>query len=66
VVYGAYRDAVAKDMRLRVPGMPDDVPQVIELDLSLVIAHEGSAVAADARIRIQPAQPADAYLRQLR
>ena len=35
-------------------------------DLSPVIAREDSAVAADARIRIQPAQPADAYLRRLR
>lgn len=53
-------------MRLRVPGMPDDVPQVTELDLSPVLAREDSAVAADARTRIQPTQPADAYLRQLR
>jgi hypothetical protein len=53
-------------MRLRVSGMPDDLPQVTELDLSPVIARPDSAVAADARIRIQPAQPADAYPRRLR
>ena len=58
--------ASLKDMRLRVSGMPDDLPQVTELDLSPVIARPDSAVAADARIRIQPAQPADAYPRRLR
>ena len=58
--------ASLKDMRLRVSGMPDNLQQVTELDLSPVIARPDSAGAADAQIRIQPAQPADAYLRPLR
>jgi len=53
-------------MLLRVSQMADDLPQVTELDLSPVIARPDGARAADARIRLQPAQPADAYLRQLR
>jgi len=54
------------DMLLRVSQMADDLPQITELDLSPVIACPDGARAADARIRLQPAQPADAYLRQLR
>jgi hypothetical protein len=46
--------------------MADDLPQITELDLSPVIIRPDGAVAVDARVRIQPARPADAYLRQLR
>ena len=55
-----------RDMLLRVSQMADDLPQLTELDLSPVIARHDGAVAADARIRIQPVQFTDAYLRQLR
>jgi len=55
-----------KDMLLRISQMADDLPQITELDLSPVIARPDEAVAVDARVRIQPAQPADAYLRRLR
>jgi acyl-CoA synthetase (NDP forming)/GNAT superfamily N-acetyltransferase len=55
-----------KDMLLRVSQMADDLPQMTELDLSPVVARGDGAVAVHARIRIQPAQLADAYLRQLR
>jgi acyl-CoA synthetase (NDP forming)/GNAT superfamily N-acetyltransferase len=58
--------ASLKDMLLRVSQMAEDLPQITELDLSPIIARPGGAVAADARVRLQPAQPADAYLRQLR
>jgi acyl-CoA synthetase (NDP forming) len=58
--------ASLKDMLLRVSQLAEDLPQITELDLSPVIARHDGAVAADARVRLQPAQPADAYLRQLR
>jgi len=58
--------ASLKDMLLRVSQMAEDLPQITELDLSPVIVRRDGALAADARIRLQPAQPADAYLRQLR
>jgi acyl-CoA synthetase (NDP forming) len=58
--------ASLKDMLLRVSQMAEDLPQITELDLSPVIARHDGALAADARVRLQPAQPADAYLRQLR
>ncbi len=57
--------AALKDMLLRVSQLADDLPQITELDLSPVIVRPDAALAADARIRIQPAEPADAYLRQL-
>jgi hypothetical protein len=44
----------------------DDLPQITELDLSPVIARREGALAADARIRVQPTRSTDAYLRQLR
>ena len=58
--------ASLKEMLLRVSQIADDLPQITELDLSPVIALRDAALAADARVRIEPAQPADAYLRRLR
>ncbi len=55
-----------KETLLRVSQLADDLPQITELDLSPVIARPDGAVAVDARVRIQPVQPADAYLRKLR
>jgi len=58
--------ASLRSMLLRVSQLADDVPQVAELELSPVIASPDGVLAVDARIRIQAAEPADAYLRQLR
>jgi len=55
-----------KDLLLRVSQLADDLSQVAELDLGPVIVRHDGTVPVDARIRIQPAAPADAYLRQLR
>ncbi len=52
-------------MLLRVSQLADDLPQIAELELSPVLARPDGAVAVDARVRIQAADPADAYLRQL-
>ena len=57
--------ASLKDLLLRVSQLADDLPQVAELNLRPVIARRDGTVPVDARIRIQPAEPADAYLRQL-
>ena len=58
--------ASLRSMLLRVSRMADDLPQIAELELSPVVARPDGAVAVDGRIRIQAAQAADAYLRQLR
>ena len=54
-----------RDMLLRISRLADDLPQVAELHLSPVIARPDGAHAVDGRIRIQAAEPADAYLRRL-
>ena len=58
--------ASLRSMLLRVSQLADDVPQVAELELSPVVARPDGVLAVDARVRIQAAEPADAYLRQLR
>ena len=58
--------ASLRDILLRVSQLADDPPQVAELELSPVVARPDGALAVDGRVRIQAAEPADAYLRQLR
>ena len=58
--------ASLRGMLLRVSQMVDDLPQVAELELSPVVVRPDGALALDARVRIHAAEPADAYLRQLR
>jgi acyl-CoA synthetase (NDP forming) len=57
--------ASLRDVLLRVSRMADDLPQIAELELSPVVARPDGALAVDGRVRVQPAEPADAYLRQL-
>ena len=57
--------AVLRDMLLRVSRMVDDLPQIAELELSPVITRPDGVQAVDGRVRIQAAEPADAYLRRL-
>ncbi len=58
--------AALADVLLRVSRLASDLPEVAELDLNPVIATAGGAQAADARIRVIPAQPRDPFLRKLR
>src|SRR5271166_6033461 len=58
--------ASLRTMMLRVSQLTDDLPQVAELELSPVVARPDGALAVNGRVRIQAAEPADAYLRQLR
>jgi hypothetical protein len=53
-------------MLLRVSQLADDLPQVAELELSPVVVRPDGVLALDSRVRIQAAEPADAYLRRLR
>jgi acyl-CoA synthetase (NDP forming)/GNAT superfamily N-acetyltransferase len=55
-----------RDLLLRVSRLADDLPEVTELDLYPVIARPGSAVAADARIRVASQTVQDPFLRRLR
>jgi acyl-CoA synthetase (NDP forming) len=52
---------VLHDLLLRVSRLADDLPEVTELELDL----SGPAVAS-ARVKVEPSQPQDPYLRRLR
>ena len=58
--------ASLRDLLLRVSQLPDHLPEVAELELGPVVVRPDGAVAVDGQVRIQPAQPSDAYLRRLR
>ena len=61
----AYLDGL-RDLLLRVSRLADDLPEVSDVDLSLVIAwHEVTAVA-EAKVRVTPREPLDPFLRKLR
>jgi acyl-CoA synthetase (NDP forming)/GNAT superfamily N-acetyltransferase len=49
------------DLLLRVSRLADDLPEVTELELDL-----GGAAVIDARVKVEPYQPQDPYLRKLR
>ncbi len=55
-----------EDVLLRISRLADDLPEVAELDLNPVIARPEGCLAADARIRMMPAEPRDPFLRRLR
>lgn len=57
--------AALENMLLRVSRLADDLPQVVELELSPVLARRDGISATGARVRVQSAEPADAFLRRL-
>jgi hypothetical protein len=52
---------VLADLLLRVSRLADDLPEVTELDLDL-----GGAAVINARVKVEPYQPQDPFLRKLR
>ncbi len=50
-----------QDLLLRVSRLADDLPEVTELDLDL-----GGAAVINARVKVEPYQPQDPFLRKLR
>ena len=54
------------DLLLRIGRLADALPEIAEVDLNPVVLTASSCVAIDARIRVEPAQTADPYLRRLR
>jgi acyl-CoA synthetase (NDP forming)/GNAT superfamily N-acetyltransferase len=57
--------AALRDLLLRVSRMADDLPQITELELSPVVARPDGAQTVGGRVRVQAAEPIDAYLRRL-
>lgn len=58
-------DAI-RDSLLRIGRLAELVPEIAELDLNPLIASETGCSIVDARIRLEPVQPVDPYLRSLR
>jgi acyl-CoA synthetase (NDP forming) len=58
---GSRPDLDLADLLLRVSRLADDLPEVTELDLDL-----GGAAVINARVKVEPYQPQDPYLRRLR
>ncbi len=58
--------AALQDILMRVSRLAEDLPQVAELDLNPVIARPDGAYVVDVRVRVEPAEPTDPYLRRLR
>jgi acyl-CoA synthetase (NDP forming)/GNAT superfamily N-acetyltransferase len=59
---GSHPDLGAlQDLLLRVSRLADDLPEVTELDLDL-----GGAAVINARVKVEPYQPQDPFLRKLR
>jgi acyl-CoA synthetase (NDP forming)/GNAT superfamily N-acetyltransferase len=54
-------DPALADLLLRVSRLADDLPEVTELELDL-----GGAVVINARVKVEPYQPQDPFLRKLR
>ncbi|MBI2910773.1 MAG: acetate--CoA ligase family protein, partial [Chloroflexi bacterium] len=48
-----------EDVLLRISTLAEDLPEVAELDCNPVIVLEAGAVVADARVRVEPAEPID-------
>jgi acyl-CoA synthetase (NDP forming) len=57
--------AALADVLLRVSRLADDLPEVSELDLNPVVAREDGAYSVDVRVRVNPAEPRDPFLRRL-
>lgn len=63
---GPLDTAALIDVLLRVARMADLLPDIADVDLNPVIAAEHGCRIVDARIRLQPREPTDPLLRQLR
>ncbi|HEX2235135.1 MAG TPA: acetate--CoA ligase family protein [Actinomycetota bacterium] len=49
--------AALEDVLLRVGGLVEDHPEVVEMDCNPVVVMERGAVVVDARVRVEPARP---------
>ena len=63
---GKLPTAAIRDVLLRVSRLAELLPEVAELDLNPLVTTDTGCVVLDARVRIEPRTPADAFLRRLR
>ena len=62
----ASSDARLRDVLLRVSRLAEDLPEITELDLSLVRPRSADVNSVDARIKVKRYEPYDPFLRKLR
>ena len=59
-------DPRLRDLLLRVSRLVEDLPEITELDLSLVHPRSAGVNSVDARIKVKRCEPHDPFLRKLR
>ena len=59
-------DPRLRDLLLRVSRLAEDLPEITELDLSLVHPRSAGVNSVDARIKVKRCEPHDPFLRKLR
>jgi acyl-CoA synthetase (NDP forming)/GNAT superfamily N-acetyltransferase len=62
----ASRDPMLRNLLLRVSRLAEDLPEITDLDLSLVRPRPAGVNSADARIKVKRYEPYDPFLRKLR
>ena len=62
----ARRGPMLRELLLRVSRLADDLPEITELDLSLVRPGPAGVNSVDARIKVKLHEPYDPFLRKLR
>ena len=62
----ASSDSGPRDLLLRVSRLAEDLPEITELDLSLVHPRSAGVNSVDARIKVKRCEPHDPFLRRLR
>jgi acyl-CoA synthetase (NDP forming)/GNAT superfamily N-acetyltransferase len=55
-----------QDLLLRVSRLADDLPEVIDLELSPVVVGPDGVAVVNARVQVTPYEPQDPFLRKLR
>ncbi|WP_027936392.1 bifunctional GNAT family N-acetyltransferase/acetate--CoA ligase family protein [Amycolatopsis sp. ATCC 39116] len=63
---GGFDRAALRDVLVRLSRLAEVLPEVAELDLNPVVAHDGGCLVLDARVRLAPHTPAEPFLRRLR
>jgi hypothetical protein len=59
-------DPRLRDLLLRVSRLAEDLPEITDLDLSLVRPRRAGVNSVDARIKVKEYEPYDPFLRKLR
>ena len=62
----ASSEPMLRDLLLRVSRLAEDLPEITDLDISLVHPRSAGVNSFDARIKVKRYEPYDPFLRKLR